>query len=55
MTPMRYGDMEAFVHKLKDQGYEDVRLIDTADGMFMEKKEAKWMDLAGSTLLVGKK
>ena len=55
MTPLRYGDMEAFVRKLKDQGYEDVRLIDTADGMFMEKKEAKWMDLAGSTLLVGRK
>ena len=55
MTKARYGDMDAFVAKLKEQGYEEVRLIDTADGMFMGKGEATWMDLAGSTLLVGKK
>ena len=55
MSKKRYGDMDAFVRKLKEQGYEDVRLIDTADGMFMEKKEASWLDLAGSTLLVGRK
>ena len=55
MSNARYGDMEAFVRKLKNEGYKDVRLIDTSDGMFMEKKEARWLDLAGSTLLVGKK
>ncbi len=55
MSPARYGDMDAFVKKLKAEGYEEVRLIDTTDGTFMVKKEASWLGLAGSTLLVGKK
>ena len=55
MSPARYGDMEAFVKKLKAEGYEEVRLIDTSDGTFMGKKEAAWLGLSGSTLLVGKK
>jgi len=55
MSPARYGDMDAFIKKLKAQGFEDVRMIDTTDGLFMEKKEAKWIDLAGSTLLLGRK
>ena len=37
------------------EGYEDVRLIDTADGTLMGKKEAAWLGLSGSTLFVGKK
>jgi ubiquinone/menaquinone biosynthesis C-methylase UbiE len=55
MSPARYGDMNAFVRKLKAEGYENIRLIDTTDGTFMGKKEASWLGLAGSTLLVGKK
>ncbi len=55
MSKGRYGDMEAFIQKLKEEGYEDVRLIDTADGMFMNKKEAVFLDLAGSKLLIGRK
>ena len=55
MGPERYGDMDAFVKKLEAGGYEDVRLIDTTDGTFMGKKEASWLGLAGSTLLIGKK
>ena len=51
----KYGDMEAFVRKLKDMGYEDVRLIDTADGTWITKREAIWMELYGSALLVGRK
>ena len=47
--------MDAFVKRLKAEGYEEVRLIDTTDGAFMEKKEASWLGLAGSTLLIGKK
>ena len=47
--------MQAFVEKLKSMGYEKVELIDTADGMFMTKKEAAWMALSGSALLVGRK
>ena len=51
----KYGDMAAFVRKLKEMGYEDVRLIDTTDGMFMKKSEASWMGLSGSALLIGRK
>ena len=55
MSPARYGDMDAFVKKLKAQGYAEVTLIDTADGMFMGRREASWLGLGGSTLLVGRK
>ena len=55
MSPARYGDMDAFAEKLKADGYEEVRLIDTTDGMFMNRKEAVWLGLAGSTLLTGRK
>lgn len=53
MIPARYGDMAAFVEELKAAGYEKVELIKTCEGMFMEKKESLWLDLAGSTLLTG--
>ena len=55
MSPRRYGDMQAFVNKLKAMGYEQVELIDTTDGKFMSKKEAAHIMLRGSTLLVGRK
>ena len=55
MSPARYGDMNAFVKKLEAEGYEDLRLIDTADGRFMSRREAGWLGLGGSTLLVGRK
>lgn len=55
MSKSKYGDMESFAQKLKDMGYEDVRLIDTTSGMFMTKFEATWMGLSGSTILLGKK
>ncbi len=52
MSEARYGDMQAFVQNLRQEGYEEVRLIDTTDDMFMGRKEARWLDLGGSTLLV---
>ena len=55
MSPGRYGDMQAFVQKLRDMGYERVELMDTTDGSFMTPKEAKRLMLRGSTLLVGRK
>ena len=55
MSPGRYGDMDEFIRQLKAQGYEKVELIDTTDGMFMSRKEAKRLMLRGSTLLVGRK
>ena len=51
----KYGDMQAFVKKLKDLGYEEVELIDTTHGMFMTPWEAKWMGLSRSAILKGKK
>ena len=55
MEPSRYGDMEKFVAELKAEGYEDVQLIKTTNGMFMSPGEAKLMLLSGSTLLFGRK
>ena len=55
MSPARYGDMDAFVKKLKADGYKEVKLIDTTNGVFMGRKEAALLGLAGSALLTGKK
>ena len=55
MSPGRYGDMQAFVQKLRDMGYERVELMDTTAGSFMTPKEAGRLMLRGSTLLVGRK
>lgn len=52
---MMYGDMRAFVQRLKEMGYEEVELIDTTQGMFMSPWEAKWTTLIGSAILKGKK
>ena len=51
----KYGDMQAFVKKLQEMGYQRVELIDTTDGKFMKKPEAAWMALNGSALLTGRK
>jgi len=47
--------MDAFIARLKEQGYERVELIDTTRGLFMGSREAKWLMLGSSKLLVGKK
>ena len=49
----KYDDMQSFVKKLRDMGYQKVELIDTTDGMFMSRFEAGWMALSGSGLLTG--
>ena len=54
-SKVNYGDMKAFVQRLKDMGYEEVELIDTTNGMFMTPWEARWMALSGSAILKGKK
>ena len=51
----KYGDMQTFVKKLRDMGYQRVELIDTTDGKWMKKSEAGWMALSGSALLTGRK
>ena len=55
MSKARYGDMQKFVNELYNEGYEGVELIDTTDGKFMSKGEAKVLGLSGSSLLVGRK
>lgn len=51
----KYGDMKAFVKRLKDMGYQQVELIPTDSGRFMSAWEARWMALKGSAILFGKK
>ena len=51
----KYGDMQAFMAKLKDLGYERAELIPTDNGRFMSPWEARWMGLSGSAILFGKK
>ena len=55
MSKSRYGDMNKFIEQLKKDGYEDVQLIDTTKGLFMGHKEALFLGLYGSTLLIGRK
>lgn len=55
MSPSRYGDMNEFMKKLKEMGYERVELTDTTKGLFMSPREAKLLMLSGSALLTGKK
>jgi len=50
-----YGDMEAFAQELRDIGYEDVRLIDTAQEAFGSRRRAAMMMLGDSRMLVGRK
>ena len=51
----KYGDMQSFIKKLKEMGYEKVDLIDTTNGKWIMKSEAGWMGLSGSALLTGTK
>ena len=55
MKPRLYGDMEAFAQRLRDMGYEEVRLIDTATEAFGSRRRAALMMLGDSRLLVGRK
>ena len=55
MSKSRYGDLNVFVRKLKDMGYEEVMLIHTDDGLLMSKSEGIKLGLAGSVILTGKK
>lgn len=54
-SPQKYGDMQMFVQRLRNMGYADVQLIPTDNGLFMTRREATWLALKGSAILVGKK
>ena len=55
MKPKLYGDMDVFAQKLREMGYQDVRLIDTAEEAFGSHRRAAMMMLGSSRLLVGRK
>lgn len=55
MSKSRYGNMQGFISKLRDLGYEKAELINTAEGLFIGSTEAKMLLLADSKLLTGKK
>ena len=55
MKPRMYGDMEAFAQKLRDIGYQEVRLVDTATEVFGSRRRAAMMMLGDSWMLVGRK
>ena len=55
MKPRMYGDMEEFAQELREMGYEDVRLIDTAGEAFGSRRRAAMMMLGDSRMLVGRK
>ena len=55
MKPRMYGDMEAFAQELRDMGYEDVHIIDTAQEAFGSRRRAAMMMLGESRMLVGRK
>ena len=55
MKPRLYGDMEAFAQRLRDMGYEEVRLVDTATEVFGSRRRAAMMMLGDSRMLVGRK
>ena len=55
MKPRMYGDMEVFAQRLRDMGYQEVRLIDTAEEAFGSRRRAAMMMLGESRMLVGRK
>lgn len=55
MKPQMYKDMDGFVKKLKDMGYQDVRLVNTSELIFGSEKRAALMMLGNSKMLVGRK
>ena len=55
MKPRMYGDVEEFAQELRDMGYQEVRLVDTAEEVFGSRRLAAVMMLGSSRLLVGRK
>ena len=55
MKPHMYGDVEAFAEKLRKMGYQEVRIIDTAQEAFGSHRRAALMMLGDSRMLAGRK
>lgn len=39
-TKEKYGDIDAMLKKLQAMGYEEVKLVDTTEGLFMTRKRS---------------
>ena len=52
MKQKMYGDMEDFAQKLRDMGYEEVRLVDTAQEAFGSHRRAAKLGVVEDTLFV---
>ena len=55
MKPHMYGDMEAFAQELRNAGFQEVRLVDTAAEAFGSRRRAALMMLGDSRMLVERK
>ena len=55
MKPQMYGDMNAFVEKLREMGFEKVEYLETAAPIFGSKRRAAMMMLGDSAMIVGRK
>ncbi len=55
MKPQMYGDMNAFVEKLKGMGFADVRYVKTSETIFGSERRAAMMMLGSSAMIVGRK
>lgn len=55
MKPKMYGNIEFFAQKLRDMGYKDVKIINTAEEIFGSKYRAALLFLPDSTMIVGRK
>ncbi|MCD8003270.1 MAG: class I SAM-dependent methyltransferase [Clostridia bacterium] len=55
MKPKMYGDMEAFAQKLRDMGYQEVRLVNMSELVFGSESRANMMMLGNSRMLIGRK
>lgn len=55
MKPKMYRDMEAFTQKLRDMGYQDVRLVNMSELVFGSESRANMMMLGSSRMLAGRK
>ena len=49
------GDMHAFVQKLKEMGFAEVRYVETAADIFASKRRAAMMMPGDSAMIVGRK
>lgn len=53
--PLFFGDIHKFITQLKQEGYEDVELVPTGDGLFIQPFEKRLFFLYGVAVLRGKK